>query len=561
MKKGFTLRFVPLAFALILPILGSAQNTLELMKDLLPGIESSTPQSLTAFKNKIYFFATTDPSFFGRSLCASDGTPDGTKEILPLPVSTLGLPDGLPVVIGDTLYFFTKTNDFRFTVWASDGTMAGTNPLFTTMPYEWPSGGVTVFKGNLWFGFGNKIRYFDTDQNALIDFHTAESGIENLSSTNDYIYWFSLHPISPYSSENYFYRSNDQPGNVQFLENVGSSSNSTSGSTHIEKITRYENGRFRWHTLGVSYYNGGTYYFGGRAGIDSTNIFMTTWPMSILASALTDSIYFLYTIDNYGASVPPYPSNWQLLAASSGGSFQRVMADTAQIIGESVQAHKSSLFVATPKHIFFRVWKSDTHTELGTSDGSIAGTKLVKDINPGPNQSYIRNFTLCGDNVLFSAFDGNEYGIWYSDGTESGTQKLASMPNGYESYNNQFSLVVGDALYIDIYTNSRGRELWKLSPVPCSGVSQSGEPQKHLNFRLSPNPSLAGNTHLFLNESIKPPFQLRLSVMTGNILWQKQIKYPIAEIEIPTDFLAAGIYFVTLEKEGGSMTKKLMLMR
>jgi len=72
---------------------------------------------------------------------------------------------------------------------------------------------------------------------------------------------------------------------------------------------------------------------------------------------------------------------------------------------------------------------------------------------------------------------------------------------------------------------------------------------------------LPGNTHLFLNESIKPPFQLRLSVMTGNILWQKQIKYPIAEIEIPTDFLAAGIYFVTLEKEGVSMTKKLMLMR
>ena len=560
MKKGFSLRHATLVCTLLLPILCSAQQTLELMKDLLPGIEPSTPESLTAFKNKVYFFAKTEAVGFNKSLCASDGTPNGTDMILPLPVASFGLPDGTPVVMGDTLYFFTKTNDSRYTVWASDGTMAGTNPLLTTMPYEWPSGGVVVFKGKLWFGFGNKIRYFDTDQHALIDFHTTESGIENLSSTNDYLYWFSLHPLNPYNSENQLYRSNGQPGNVQFLEEVGHSSFSTSGSTHIEKITRYENGRFRWHTLVVSYYNGGTYYGGSRAGMDSTHIFMATGPTSILASALTDSTYFIYTIDNYGYTVPPYASNWQLLAASPDASFQRVMADTAQIIGESVQA-TSDLLVATPKQVFFRTWNPNTQTELGSSDGSIAGTKLVKDINPGAYQSKIRNFTVCGDNVLFSAFDGNEYGIWYSDGTESGTQKLAPMPNGYQNYANQYTLVVGETLFIALSTSALGTELWKLSPVPCSVVSQSVEPQKHLNFRILPNPSLPGSTYLFLNESIGPPFTLMLSAISGNVLWQKQINAPTTEVEIPTQLLAAGIYFVTLENKDGSVTKKLMLMR
>ncbi|MFN0173280.1 MAG: T9SS type A sorting domain-containing protein [Saprospiraceae bacterium] len=559
MKKNTSIHYLAFVFLIQLPLLCSAQQTLELMKDLLPGTESSMPESLTAFKNKLYFFAKTDATIYGRSLCVSDGTPDGTEVILPLPIAALGIPDGPLLVIGDTLYFFTKTNDSKYTVWASDGTMGGTNPVLTTMPNESPTS-VVVFKDKLWFSFGNQIRYWDAGQNALIDFHTTESGIETLSSSNDYLYWFSIHPLNPYASENKFYRSNGQPGNVQFLENVGQNSYSTSGSSHIEKITRYENGRFRWHTLRVGYHNGGTYYGGGMAGMDSTHIFMTSGWMCILGSARTESAFFLYTEDNYGSQSPPYANNFQLLASSSGTPFQRVLADTAQIKTESVQT-TSGLLVATPKQVFFKVWNPDTQTELGISDGSITGTKLVKDINPGPYESKIRNFTVCGDNVIFSAFDGTEYGIWYSDGTESGTQKLASMPTGYQNYANQFTLIVGETLFITLFTNSLGTELWKLSPVSCSGISQSVEPQKHLNFSLLPNPSLPGSTHLLLNESIEPPFQVRLSAISGNILWQKQFNAPTTELEIPTQLLAAGIYFVTLENEGGSTTKKLMLMR
>jgi len=312
--------------------------------------------------------------------------------------------------------------------------------------------------------------------------------------------------------------------------------------------------------LGIANYNGGTYYGGGMAGLDSTHIFMTSGWMCILGSARTDSTFFLYTEDYYGSQSPPYANNFQLLASSSGTPFQRVLADTAQIKAESVQT-TSGLLVATPKQVFFKVWNPDTQTELGSSDGSIAGTKLVKDINPGAYHSNIRNFTVCGDNVLFSAFDGTEYGIWYSDGTESGTQKIAPMPTGYQNYANQYTLIVGETLFITLFTNPLGTELWKLSPVSCSGISQSAEPQKQLNFSLLPNPSLSGNTHLLLNESIEPPFQLRLSTMTGNILWQKQINAPTTEVEIPTKLLAAGIYLVSLENKGGSTTKKLMLMR
>ncbi|MBC7775156.1 MAG: T9SS type A sorting domain-containing protein [Phycisphaerae bacterium] len=556
MKKEFSLRQATLVCILMLPFFCSAQGILEMMGDILPGTESSTPESLTAFKNKVYFFGRTDASNFGRSLCVSDGTPDGTKVILPLPVDSLGFPEHSPLVIGDKLYFFTKTFQ-KSILWVSDGTTGGTIPILTQ--YAAPNF-VTVFKGNLWFSTNKQIQYFDVNQNAVVDFYMAESSVENLTSAGDYLYWFSQHALTPYASENKLYRSTGQPGSVQFLQDVGQNGFSTSGSTNILKNARYENGHLRWHTLAISHYNGGTYYGGVKAGMDDAILYTVTGFMSILASAITDSTYFLYTIDNYGSSSPPYASNWQLLAASPGASFQKVMADTAQIWGESVQA-TSDLLVATSKQIFFRMWMPDTQAELGISDGSITGTRLVKDINPGPYQSSIRNFTVCGDNILFAAFDGTEYGIWYSDGTESGTQKIAPMPNGYQSTANQSFLLVGDALFISIYTVSRGTELWKLSQLPCSMFSQSTELEEDLNFRLSPNPCLPGNTHLLLNESIKPPFQLRLSAMTGNILWQKQINVSTTDIEIPTNFLAAGIYFVTLEKEGGSMTKKLMLMR
>ncbi len=67
--------------------------------------------------------------------------------------------------------------------------------------------------------------------------------------------------------------------------------------------------------------------------------------------------------------------------------------------------------------LYFAASGSDsTGTELWGSDGTAAGTTLVKDLLPGPEGSYPSGFTLSGDNLFFSASDGvHGTELWAAD--------------------------------------------------------------------------------------------------------------------------------------------------
>ena len=70
------------------------------------------------------------------------------------------------------------------------------------------------------------------------------------------------------------------------------------------------------------------------------------------------------------------------------------------------------------------LFKADDGTheeELYKSDGTVAGTVLVKDINPS-GSSNLDNLFVIGTTAYFRATDGtNGYELWKSDGTSAGT--------------------------------------------------------------------------------------------------------------------------------------------
>jgi len=106
--------------------------------------------------------------------------------------------------------------------------------------------------------------------------------------------------------------------------------------------------------------------------------------------------------------------------------------------------------------------------ELWRSDGTAAGTWLVRDLSPGPESAGI-GVLEPGAGHLFFAIAGapaERTGLWVSDGTAAGTQRLSSLPpeGGWQSVSGAYrrfnSLPDGTLLYTVAQPN-HDIELWR----------------------------------------------------------------------------------------------------
>ena len=87
-------------------------------------------------------------------------------------------------------------------------------------------------------------------------------------------------------------------------------------------------------------------------------------------------------------------------------------------------------YLAATKQLLY-VASDAAGTELWSTDGTAAGTALVKDIKAGKESSGVSQFTACGAYVYFRADDGlNGMELWKTDGTAAGTNMVADMTPG-----------------------------------------------------------------------------------------------------------------------------------
>lgn len=100
--------------------------------------------------------------------------------------------------------------------------------------------------------------------------------------------------------------------------------------------------------------------------------------------------------------------------------------------------------------------------ELWKTDGTTAGTQLVKDINPGPAGSYPAGFTTMNGITYFSAGDGSSGNeLWRTDGTAAGTWLVKDIRPGPTDSNPAEFTVSGSLLYFFADDGVHGRALWR----------------------------------------------------------------------------------------------------
>lgn len=138
--------------------------------------------------------------------------------------------------------------------------------------------------------------------------------------------------------------------------------------------------------------------------------------------------------------------------------------------------------------------------ELWTSDGTIAGTRIVRDICKGVGDGLILQDSLSGDAhfatsgglVFFTANDGEtDAEGWVSDGTAAGTRKLLDVWPGVFGSNPREWTTAGGTLFFSANDGKSGEEPWMfdLSKVDHAAANSFGSGCPGTAGRV---PSLAG---------------------------------------------------------------------
>lgn len=108
------------------------------------------------------------------------------------------------------------------------------------------------------------------------------------------------------------------------------------------------------------------------------------------------------------------------------------------------------------ERLYFRASEPVNGDELWVTDGTEAGTILVKDIRPGPDGSGPHGLTMVNGLLFFLADDGaGGNGLWKTDGTESGTVFVSPVDNGDELVN-----MNGTLFFVAEEIGGAGVELW-----------------------------------------------------------------------------------------------------
>nr|WP_306440941.1 ELWxxDGT repeat protein [Corallococcus aberystwythensis] len=160
---------------------------------------------------------------------------------------------------------------------------------------------------------------------------------------------------------------------------------------------------------------------------------------------------------------------WRSTGTDAGTTPVRSFAATA-----GTSTPRLSRLAATPAQLFFQAPDTVHGNELWVSDGTTAGTRLVKDLTPGTEDSSLTHLTATGATAVFfrEVFDTTvfttRHELWKSDGTAAGTVRLRDFGTSVEV--SAQDAKQGNALLFFVRELEGGITLWRTDGTSAGTV-------------------------------------------------------------------------------------------
>lgn len=369
-----------------------------LVKDIVAGAVSSTPADFVFMNGFIYFTAVTAAT--GRELWRTNGTEAGTnfvKDINPGAAGSNAEDAFNPITNGNYFLFSAKGSSGGLELWKSDGTEVGTVLLKDINPGAdssspanfYPLNGVIIFTAK-----------------------TATHGREYWRSDGTADGTFLLKDLNP------------GPAGSAEIEIFPGFTFSFAAGFFVHNNQAYFQA-FDGTNIGNIYKTDGS--------VANTTLLKTVIPGFSLASIPTIFLFNSISLpDRFffsSASAATGATLWQSNGTPAGTTvfkeFDMPNEDEAVFLlpayNFTVFGYTNTLFQGNK--FFFAAATDAAGYELWISDGTMPGTKMFKDINPGTADAVsFPSYLYTSDALYFAAKTAtNGVELWKSDGTEAGT--------------------------------------------------------------------------------------------------------------------------------------------
>lgn len=360
-----------------------------LVKDINPGAASSSPADrLLVFNNRIYFSGETGTG--GREMWMSDGTAAGTvmiKDIVPGAGSSNQPALYKATAAGNYIYFVCNTTAEGEELWRTDGTAAGT--VLIQDIKTGPLSSTPIILGV----YNNKLVFSAEDL---------------------------LHGREPWMTDG-------TAAGTNLLKDIATGPMSSSADNFIEFNGKMlfaafdiTNGQELWQTDGTT------------AGTQLLKDIQTgDWgsaPILYNAIKVGNKLFFAAFSNDAGMEL------WQTDGTTAGTQlFMDIEAGEGDAIPIILPAYANGFGTGSRlfqgNKFFFAAFTAASGCELYISDGTVAGTNMIKDLDGDIEDGFTFNgYYISNTGIYFSGNDGVHKGeLFKSDGTAAGTGLAASV--------------------------------------------------------------------------------------------------------------------------------------